>query len=115
MEMNIKPDDSTVLITLQNSTKPDQVVYVVADKANGRFETQGLRNLFGVQEIYMEGEDLLQDLPEYAQVLSFLFDTISTAQDLNLPYTYQDEFMFGNSKFTLFEEEGHRVLKKVSD
>lgn len=108
-----KSDNETVVITLQNNRKPDQIIYLVMNEANGHFETRGLNGLFGVQEIRLEGDDILPALPEYAQVLSFLFDTMSTAQDLNLPYTYQSEFTFGSKNYTLSEEEDHRVLRSV--
>jgi hypothetical protein len=110
-----RPEDRTVLLRIQNSRKPDQIIHVVLDRSNGHFETQGLRDLFGVKEIRVETMDILRSLPEYAEVLSFLFESMSTAQDLNLPFGYQNEFEFGDARYTLYDEGDYRVLKKVGE
>ena len=115
MDLNRDMDSRMILLTLQNSSKPDQIIYLMVDRTKGVFETRGLRDLFGMPEIRLEGEDVVPGLPEYAQVLSFLFDTMSTAQDLNLPYGYQDEFVFEDTRYSLHEEGDHRVLKRESD
>jgi len=115
MEINSKLTDDTVLLTLQNKAKPDQIIYLVLDKSNGYFRTKGLKDLFGVEEIRVESNDLLESLPEYAGVLSFLFETMSAAEDLRLPYGYQNEFEFGNTSYTLLEEGGYRVLKREGE
>lgn len=107
-----KSQNETVVITLQNNRKPDQIIHLVMNRTSGRFETRGLNELFGVKEIRLEGDDVLPALSAYAQVLSFLFDTMSTAQELNLPYNYQSEFTFGNERYTLVEEGDHTVLRR---
>lgn len=113
MGFNSKPDDKNILMKLQNSSKPDQIVYVIIDRQTGNFETQGLRELFRVKEIRVEAKDILQALPEYAEVLSFLFETMSAAEDLKLPYSYQSEFDFGGMKYTLYEEGDYRILRRA--
>jgi hypothetical protein len=115
MDLRTDTDGRTILLTLQNKSKPDQIVYLMVDRETGIFETQGLRDLFGMQEIRLGGEAILPGLPEYAQVLSFLFDTMSTAQDLNLPYHYQEEFTFEDTRYMLYQEGDHRVLKRMVD
>ncbi|HOV85104.1 MAG TPA: hypothetical protein PLM79_02005 [Syntrophobacteraceae bacterium] len=100
-----------VLLTLQNSRKPEQVVSVTMDPTRKRLQTRGLKDLFGVDEIRFETRDLVENLQEIAQVISFLFETISRAEDLHLPYGYQDEFEFQGIRYTLYKEEGVRVLR----
>lgn len=107
------PDDKVVLLKIQNNNKPDQLILVVLDKANNRFKTEGLKSLFGVKEIHIDSVDLLESLPEYAEVLSFLLETMSAAQELHLPYGYQNEFNVGNIRYSLLDEGEYRVLRRV--
>jgi len=106
-------DDTTVLMKIQNSNKPDQIIYVVLDKVINQFKTEGLRSFFGVKEIHIDSGDLLKSMQEYAAVLSFLLETMSAAQDLNLPYGYQNEFSFENANYSLLDEGEYRVLKRI--
>ncbi len=116
MELNPIADDKHILMKLQNSNKPDQVVYFVIDRAGGgKFTTQGLKELFGVKEIAVESRNVLESLPEFAEVLSFLFESMSAAQDFRLPFAYQSEFDFAGKKYTLNEEGSHRILRRVGE
>jgi len=108
------PEDSMVLLKIQNSSKPDQLIYVVVDKAKNQFRTEGLRDLFGIKEIRIESGDFLESLPEYAQVLSFLLETMSAAQDLHLPYGYQNEFSLDKVRYSLLDEGEYRVLRRLA-
>jgi hypothetical protein len=100
-------------MTLQNSKKPEQVVYVVRDEPSGFFETRGLKRLFGVEELRIKATELAMAVPDYAQVLSFLIETMSAAQDLGLPYVYQDLFEYANARYSLYGKEGYRLLTKL--
>ena len=48
-------------------------------------------------------------------MLTFILDTIATADELGLPYSYQNEFQFGNVDYTLYEDGDYRSLKKVGE
>jgi hypothetical protein len=113
MNTDFTPEDPAVLLKIQNRSKPDQVIHVVLDRASSQFKTEGLKPLFGIKEIRIDSTDLLQSLPEYAQVLSFLLETMSAAQDLHLPYGYQNEFSVENIKYSLLEEGDYRVLRRI--
>jgi hypothetical protein len=108
------PEDPGVLLTIENNKNPGQVIYLVMDDSREHLETQGLQSLFGLKEIRLDTQDVLEDLHEYAMVLSYILDTISTARDLNLPYRYQDEFTVQNSRYTLYDEGDFRSLKKIA-
>ena len=108
------PEDSAVLLKIQNSSKPDQLINVVLDRAKNHFKTEGLKALFGVKEICVDSGDFLRSLPEYAQVLSFLLETMSAAQELHLPYGYQNEFSVDSTRYSLLDEGEYRVLKRLS-
>lgn len=105
--------DENVLMTLQNSKKPELIIQVVRDEPNGCYETRGLKRFFGVEEIRVKDTELAMAVPEYAQVLSFLLETMSAARDLGLPYVYQDIFEFENTRYSLYGQEGYRLLSKV--
>lgn len=105
--------DATVLMKIQNNKKPEQIIDVVLDRGKDRFKTYGLKNFFGVQEIAIDSSELLASLPEYAEVLSFLLETMSTAQNLRLPYSYQEKFTFGDAFYTLLDEGEYRALKRI--
>jgi hypothetical protein len=51
-------------------------------------------------------------MEEYATLLSFLLETMSAAQDLNLPYIYMEDFEYKGRRYSLTSQNGHRVLKK---
>jgi len=108
-------EDKLVLLKIQNSKKTDQMIELVWDKYANQFRTEGLRTLFGVNEIRIESKNVLESLERYSYVLSFLFETMSTAEDLNLPYGYQNEFEFGNERYSLYKEGEYRVLKLVGE
>ncbi len=105
--------DQDVLLRIQNNKNPDQGIFLVIDASREHLQTQGLQALFGLKEIRMATQDVVQSLHEYAQVLSFILETISTAEELGLPYRYQNEFQFGDANYTLYEEGEHRMLRKV--
>jgi hypothetical protein len=113
MMRSVTPDDPDVLLSIQNNKHPEQVVYLVLDESHEHLETQGLKALFGLKEIRLDTQAVIESLQEYGQVLSHIVETIATGNDLGLPYGYQNEFQFGNARFTLYEEGDHRLLKKV--
>jgi hypothetical protein len=113
MKKSVTPDDPDVLLSIQNKKNPEQVIYLVVDESREHLATQGLRALFGLKEIRLDTKDVIESIQEYAQVLSYVFETITTGNDLGLPYSYQNEFQFGNAQYTLYEEGDHRLLKKV--
>lgn len=113
MAANSKAEDKTVLLQIQNRQKPAEIIQLVWDKKNNTFETEGLKDLFGVKEIRIQSKGFLQSLERYSHVLSFLLETMSEAENYNLPYAYQNEFEFGREKYTLYKEGDYRVLKQV--
>ncbi len=114
MKDPVTPEAQDVLLTIQNNKNPDQGIFLVIDESREHLETQGLQALFGLKEIRMATQDVVQSLHEYAQVLSFILETISTAEELGLPYSYQNEFQFGDAAYTLYEEGEHRFLRKAA-
>jgi len=108
------PEDLGVLLSIENNKNPEQVIYLVIDDSREHLKTQGLQRLFGLKEIRLVTQDVLESLHEYAAVLSYILDTISTARNLNLPYSYQDEFTLGNAGYTLYEEGDYRLLKRIA-
>lgn len=113
--MDFEPalEDRTVFLTIQNSKKPDQVITFVLVKSKDRFETEGLKTLFGVQEVCVEPRDVFQSPEEYAEVLSFLLETMSAAQDLRLPYAYQSEFDFHGARYSVLDQGDCRKIKRI--
>jgi hypothetical protein len=101
-----------VFLQIQNSKKPDQIISVVMSDSEARFETQGLRGFFGLEEISIERTEFLLSMEEFATLLSHLFETMSTAQDLNLPYGYMDSFEYKGRRYSLRRQDGYRVLTK---
>jgi hypothetical protein len=106
-------EDQNILLSIQNSKKPEQLIYLVLDDSREHLETQGLQNFFGVKEIRLDTKDVLDSLEEYAAVLSFILESISTAGNLGLPYSYQNEFEFGGARYSLYDAGEHRILKKL--
>lgn len=115
MTTNLETEDRIVLLQIQNSKKPLELIQLVWDKKRNSFETEGLKDLFGVKEIRIESKALLESLERYSHVLSFLLETMSAAEEYNLPYAYQNEFKFGNEKYTLHEEGEYRVLRTLGE
>jgi hypothetical protein len=115
MAENLKTDEKTVLLRIQNRQKPYEIIHVVWDRKNNTFETEGLKDLFGLKEIRMESRNFLQSLERYSQVLSFLLETMSEAKNYNVRYAYQSEFEFGGEWYTLQERGDYRVLKLVGE
>ncbi len=115
MAANSLHEDKKTLLQIHNRQRPDQVIYLVWDQANNAFETTGLRDLFQVKEIRIESQDLMQSLERYGHVLSFLLETMSTAKELNLPYSYQSQFEFGDEKYSLRDAGNYRVLRQMDD
>jgi hypothetical protein len=110
----MEPNEDVVLMTIQSSKKPNHVIHVIRDTAIEGFRTQGLRQFFGVAEISVGFQEMMQAVPEYGEVLSFLFETMSAAQDLNLPYAYENEFSYRDNRYTLYAEGDYRVLRRVA-
>ncbi len=104
--------ENAVFLQIQNSKKPDQIISVILDTDDPHFETQGLRGLFGVDEVWIDRDEFLASMEEYAVVLSFLLETMSAGQDFNLPYTYLDQFDYKGQSYTLTRQNGHRLLKR---
>ncbi|MGC9965423.1 MAG: hypothetical protein ABSE08_08455 [Syntrophobacteraceae bacterium] len=101
-----------VFLQIQNSKKPDQIISVIMSDSQARFETRGLRGFFGLDEIWIERTEFLLSMEEYATLLSFLLETMSAAQDLNLPYSYMDNFEYKGRRYSLIRQNGYRVLTK---
>jgi len=114
LKVNTEPNQHDVLMTIQNSKRPDQLIYVVRDHATGGFRTEGLKGFFGVKEIRIEFQEMMQFVPEFGEVLSFLLETMSAAKELNLPYAYENEFNYRNFHFTLHADGDYRVLHRVT-
>ena len=114
MDAGFTPEDKNVLLKIQNGKKPDQIVYLTLMEADAYFETWGLKHYFDLDEIRIASSDILTSLPEYAEVLSFLCETMSEAQDLGLPYTYQATFHFKGIDYSLQKNENYRLLKRSS-
>lgn len=109
---DITTSGKTLFLQIQNSRKPEQIISLVLSEPDGHFETQGLKMHFGVEEIWIERTEFLQRMEEYAQVISFLLETMSAAQDLNLPYGYQERFEFNGQDYALTSRNGHRLLER---
>lgn len=107
------PAGATVLLQIQNGKKPDQIISVILADPGSHFETRGLSGFFGVDEIWIDRNEFLQAMEEYAGVLSFLLETMSAAQDLQLPYGYQDQFDYKGRRYSLSRKNGYRVLKRT--
>ena len=103
---------NAVFLQIQNSKKPDQIISVIMSDADAHFETRGLKGLFDLDEIWIERNEFLVSMEEYAMLLSFLLETMSAAQDLNLPYSYMEDFEYKGQRYSLIRQDGHRVLKK---
>ncbi len=113
MSKSLSLEDANVLLSIQNTRNPAQGIFLVIDESRKHLQTQGLMDHFGLKEIRLDTQDVLEDLHQYAQVLTFILDTITTAGDLGLPYRYQNEFQYGDTNYTLFEEGEYRALKKA--
>ncbi len=111
--LEMSQPDSTVFLQIQNSKKPDQLISLVLDDSHDHFETQGLKTLFGLDEVWIDRDDFLLSMEDYATVLSFLLETMSAAQDYNLPYSYLEEFEHRGQRYSLINRNGYRVLKKL--
>ena len=116
MAMELQPDERKIeLLKVQNQKKPEQVIAVVRDPHADGFHTEGLRRLFGLKEIWIDTRNLSESVLEYAQVLSFIMETISEAQDLGLPFGYQDEFTFHGLRYSLKDRGNYRVLRRIPE
>ncbi len=113
MEIFSKPDtDNAVFLQIQNSKKPQQIINVIMTDPDAHFETRGLKGFFDLDEIWIERNEFLVSMEEYAMLLSFLLETMSEAQDLNLPYSYMEDFEYKGQRYSLVRQDSHRVLKK---
>lgn len=109
---DLQNSGNPVFLQIQNSKKPDQIISVIMSDSEARFETQGLRGFFGLDEISIERTEFLLSMEEYALLLSFLLETMSAAQELNLPYSYMDTFEYKGRSYSLIRKNGYRVLTK---
>ena len=114
MDYAASSEDRVLLLKIQNSQKPDQITYLVWDRQVNAFVTDGVRDLYRLKEIRIDAPDVLQDLEEYAYVLSYLLETMSTAAELNLPYGYQNQFEVRGRTYSLAEEGEYRVLRPLA-
>lgn len=105
--------DANIFMQIQNNRKPDQILLVMVNHAESCVETRGLKDLFGVPEIRIGMQEILGSLQEMAAVLSFLLETMSTGQDMGLPYAYQDLFQYGGGTYSLAKEGDYRRLTRV--
>ncbi len=103
---------NAVFLQIQNSKKPDQIISVIMSDSDAHFETRGLKGLFDLDEIWIERNEFLVSMEEYAMLLSFLLETMSAAQDFNLPYSYMEDFEYKGRRYSLIRQNGHRVLRK---
>jgi hypothetical protein len=101
---------NAVFLQIQNSKKPDQLIDVILNDSETHFETRGLRDFFGLDEIRIDRNEFLLSMEEFAELLSFLLETMSEAQDLNLPYSYVDNFEFKGRQYSLTGQNGYMVL-----
>jgi len=104
--------DKAVFLQIQNSKKPDQIISVIMSDSDAHFETRGLKGFFDLDEIWIGRNEFLVSMEEYAILLSYLLETMSEAQDLNLPYSYLEDFEYKGQRYSLIRQDGHRVLKK---
>jgi hypothetical protein len=108
------PDtEDAVFLRIQNSKRPDQIINLIMSDSDGHFETRGLKGFFGVDEIWIGRNEFLVSMEEFAMLLSYLLETMSEAQDLNLPYGYMENFEFKGQQYSLIRQNGHRVLSKA--
>ncbi len=107
------PTNNAVFLQIQNSKKPDQMISVIISDSEGHFETRGLKEFFGLDEIRIERNEFLLSMEEYAIVLSFLLETMSAGQDLNLPYSYMETFEHKGHQYSLTRQNGYRLLKRI--
>ncbi len=105
--------DNAVFLQIQNSKRPDQVISLIMSDSDGHFETRGLKGHFGVDEIWIDRSEFLVSMEEYAMLLSYLLETMSSAQELNLPYSYMENFEFKGRRYSFIGQNGHRVLSKT--
>jgi hypothetical protein len=103
---------NAVFLQIQNSKKPDQIISLIMSDSEAHFETRGLEGLFDLDEIWIERNEFLVSMEEYASLLSFLLETMSAAQDLHLPYSYMENFEYKGRQYLLIRRNGHRVLRK---
>ncbi len=106
-------EKSRTLIRLQNQRKPDQVVEVNWNEKSGFFETQGLKSLFDVDEVRVDAGELLSNIEEYAWALYWLLESMSVADDLGIPFVYEEHFSVGSTGYTLQRDsEGYVLLSR---
>ncbi len=105
--------DNAVFLQIQNSKRPDQIISLILGDSEDHFETRGLKGHFGVDEIWIDRNEFLVSMEEYAMLLSYLLETMSEAQELNLPYSYMEDFEFKGRRYSLIRQNGHRVLTQA--
>ncbi len=105
--------NGVTLMRLQNQKHPDEVVEVNWDHGMGSFVTKGLKQLFDIDEIKIDAGELLGNVEEIAMVLYWLLESMSVANDLNLPFSYEDRFTLGSKTYELQKEGEYRLLKEI--
>ncbi|SFM85246.1 hypothetical protein [Thermodesulforhabdus norvegica] len=106
-------ENTRTLMRIQNSEEPGQFIELNWDPETQSFETKGLRELFDIKEIRIRPEHILSNLEEYAWILHWLLESMSTAKDLNIPFTYQSPFTIGNRSYELKDEGEYVSLAPV--
>ena len=62
MNKTLSLEDQDVLLSIQNTKNPAQGILLVIDESREYLETQGLRTIFGLKEIRLTTQEVLQDL-----------------------------------------------------
>ena len=109
------PSGPEPLLTIRNSRRPEQVIDLLPEAGGGAFVTRGLMPLFHVPEVRIEAAELGAALPDYAQVLAFLLETMSMAEDMGLPYAYQRDFEHGGARWRLERKGEAYTLRRVAE
>lgn len=102
--------EKETLLRIHNSKDPTQLVEVNWDPENKFFVTKGLKELFHIKEIRIRPEDFLSRIEEYARLIGWLLETMSQAEDLHLPFGYENHFSFGGKEYDLVDSGDYKLL-----
>ncbi|MEJ5300816.1 MAG: hypothetical protein WHS38_07495 [Thermodesulforhabdaceae bacterium] len=102
--------NSNIILRIQNSKDPTQVVEVNWDEEMGTFVTKGLKDLFHVKEIKIRPGDFLTRLEDYAHVIGWLLEAMSVTEDLHVPFGYENHFSVGGREYDLIDEGDYKLL-----
>ncbi len=103
------------LLRIQNQKKIDQVVELLWDEKEKAFVTKGLKDLFKVKEIKIMPRDFVPHIREYAHVIGWLLESMSMAEDVNLPFVYQKRFNLFGHDYEMVEEKDFIILKPIEE